>query len=477
MFFPSGKELNLINDEHFLKFFQWLTDIIIIVISEKEYYEGVGKRVNYQEVTPCLKGVKKLWRQLLDTDLWKTIKLDRKILIRSVRDGVPKEMRGDIWKLLILQNKLHQNGNVEHQEFNNNISNKTTSDYDALHYDLLKNQLTSHQHAILIDLGRTFPSHPFFSSAAGPGQASLFNVLKAYSVLDAEVGYCQGLSFVAGVILIHVNERDAFDVLKYIMFELGFRRHYRPDMVPLQQVSMYQLTRMLHDSYKDLFDHFDANQIAPTLYAAPWFLTIFASQFPLGFVARVFDLILMHGTEVIIKVALVLLDNHRELIKQCSSFESLVEFLKITLPDMAIIQMEKIFNQVYSMDITRCLEAYEMEYHILHEEISRPIKNSSQIDDCDKILTSLRRQKMELLEQLQIARRQILSLEEENCFLSNNQMKLKSQNQILELERTALLKMIDQMNNKNEVNPNPEKSEELITNMHSSSGENVPLGI
>ena len=47
-------------------------------------------------------------------------------------------------------------------------------------YSKLKSQLTSHQHAILIDLGRTFPSHPYFSGALGPGQLGLFNMLKAY---------------------------------------------------------------------------------------------------------------------------------------------------------------------------------------------------------------------------------------------------------------------------------------------------------
>jgi hypothetical protein len=37
-----------------------------------------------------------------------------------------------------------------------------------------------------------------------------------------------------------------------------------------------------------LYLHFDRHEVAPTLYAAPWILTLFASQFPLGFVTRVF---------------------------------------------------------------------------------------------------------------------------------------------------------------------------------------------
>lgn len=51
---------------------------------------------------------------------------------------------------------------------------------------------------------------------------------------------------------------------------------------------MYQLSRLLHDYHKDLQCHLEQQDIAPSLYAPPWFLTNFASQYPLGFVARVF---------------------------------------------------------------------------------------------------------------------------------------------------------------------------------------------
>ena len=44
---------------------------------------------------------------------------------------------------------------------------------------------------IIRDISRTFPSHVFFQQRHGPGQRSLYNVLKAYSVFDREVGYVQ----------------------------------------------------------------------------------------------------------------------------------------------------------------------------------------------------------------------------------------------------------------------------------------------
>lgn len=82
--------------------------------------------------------------------------------------------------------------------------------------------------------GRTFPSHPYFASQLGHGQLCLFNILKAYSVLDEEVGYCQGLSFVAGILLMHMKEKEAFDTLRFILYGLDVRRQYKPDMRELQ---------------------------------------------------------------------------------------------------------------------------------------------------------------------------------------------------------------------------------------------------
>lgn len=49
-----------------------------------------------------------------------------------------------------------------------------------------------------------------------------------------QVGYCQGISFVAGVLLLHMSEEQAFDMLKFFMYDLGVRQQYKPDMVSLQ---------------------------------------------------------------------------------------------------------------------------------------------------------------------------------------------------------------------------------------------------
>uniref|UniRef100_A0A8C9XPG8 TBC1 domain family member 4 n=1 Tax=Sander lucioperca TaxID=283035 RepID=A0A8C9XPG8_SANLU len=237
-------------------------------------------KLNYQEVGQCSKEAQALWERKLTAPGRTTVPQDKEEMYRALCQGVPKSRRGEVWLLLSHQHRLRHRLPQRQQA------------PDTPYHDLLK-QLTAQQHSILVDLGRTFPTHQYFSAQLGAGQLSLYNLLKAYSLLDTEVGYCQGISFVAGVLLLHMSEEQAFDMLKFLMYDLGVRQQFRPDMVSLQ-VQMYQLSRLLHDYHRELYNHFEEHEICPSLYAAPWFLTLFASQFPLNFVSRVFESFRIH---------------------------------------------------------------------------------------------------------------------------------------------------------------------------------------
>lgn len=186
--------------------------------------------------------------------------------------------------------------------------------------------------------------------------------MKAYSLLDQEVGYCQGLSFVAGILLLHVDSEDeAFELMRHLLFNFGLRKQYLPSMNALH-LQLYQITRLLRDHQYDLFYHFDHLDISPSLYAAPWFLTLFASQFPLGFVARLLDLIFLIGIEAIFRVALNLLTFHRSSILACTSLESTMHFMKNDLVINDDKNLVRIFDKSMSLDLRNKLIEYEIEY-------------------------------------------------------------------------------------------------------------------
>lgn len=390
-------------------------------------------KLDYEEITLCLKEVTLVWEKMLNVPSRSIVKFDMENIHMAMGQGVPRHHRGEIWKLLAEQHQLRYQLPAKQQPKN------------TPYQELLK-QLTSQQHAILIDLGRTFPTHPYFTTQLGAGQLSLYNLLKAYSLLDPEVGYCQGLSFVAGILLLHMSEEDAFQMLKFLMYDMGLRRQYRPDMIILQ-IQMYQLSRLLHDYHRDLYCHFEENEISPSLYAAPWFLTVFASQFPLGFVARVFDMIFLQGSEVIFKVALSLLRSHKPLILQHESLESIIDFIKSTLPNLGLVQMEKTINQVFGMDLSKQLQAYEVEYHVLQDELidsSPTMTENERLEKLEKNNNSLRKQNSDLLEELEVAHTKIERLEATVNTLLSNEGKLKQAIHTLELERAALLATVEE---------------------------------
>lgn len=124
---------------------------------------------------------------------------------------------------------------------------------------------------------------------------------------------------------------------------------------------MYQLSRLLHDYHRDLYNHLEENEISPSLYAAPWFLTLFASQFPLGFVARVFGkrCLWSNGTMSFIP---------RNILSPCG---------------IPIILLYVTQNSILLMEINKCAWLYS-ESNLLLNEIE--IKKERRIGPCDGAL-------------------------------------------------------------------------------------------
>lgn len=66
---------------------------------------------------------------------------------------------------------------------------------------------------------RTFPEHSYFSPS-GPGEDTLRRLLQAFAVFNPRIGYCQGLNFIAGMMLVFMQEEDAFWLLVTVVERL-----------------------------------------------------------------------------------------------------------------------------------------------------------------------------------------------------------------------------------------------------------------
>nr|TKW09814.1 hypothetical protein SEVIR_6G126100v2 [Setaria viridis] len=122
-------------------------------------------------------------------------------LRRLIRKGVPPVLRPKVW--------LSVSGAA-----------KKRSTVPETYYDELiratEGKTTPATRQIDHDLPRTFPCHPWLNSEEG--QASLRRVLVGYSFRDSEVGYCQGLNYVAALLLLVMKkEEDAFWMLAVLL--------------------------------------------------------------------------------------------------------------------------------------------------------------------------------------------------------------------------------------------------------------------
>lgn len=178
------------------------------------------------------------------------------------------------------------------------------------------------------DLGRTLPLHCLFKDENSPGQRALSRVLHAYCARDPEVGYCQGMGFIASMLLLHMDEPAAFGVLWQLMHGRHFlmRQLYQQGF-PLLQKMLEILRGLLRRFLPRLHNHFCDLAIEPAFYASHWFLTLYAYQFPVPLVCRIWDLFISEGWKIVFKVAVALLqwEEHQLL---GMSMESVLLLLK-----------------------------------------------------------------------------------------------------------------------------------------------------
>ncbi|KAL3277172.1 hypothetical protein HHI36_012522 [Cryptolaemus montrouzieri] len=255
----------------------------------------------------CSEDVLESWAEVLNQ--WKSTRKRPKQLAALVRMGIPEALRGEVWQRLA--------GIEENTEMMDN-------------YRVLITRESNCENVIQRDIARTFPAHDFFKEAGGLGQDSLYRVSKAYAVYDSEVGYCQGLSFLAATLLLHMPEEQAFCVLVKLMYDYGLRDLYKDGFDNLY-LRLYQLNRLMEEQLASLSQHFTEHNIETHMFASQWFLTLFTARFPLYFVFHIIDVFLLQGIDTIFQIALALLMLCKKDLLQLD-FEGILKYFRVSLP-------------------------------------------------------------------------------------------------------------------------------------------------
>jgi len=90
----------------------------------------------------------------------------------------------------------------------------------------------------------------------------LFNVLKAYSVYDSKVGYCQGMGFITGLLLLYMSEEEAFWLLVTLMqSEQYMMRGFFEHGMPRLNQCFFVFETLLREHMPELSTHLVRNTL------------------------------------------------------------------------------------------------------------------------------------------------------------------------------------------------------------------------
>uniref|UniRef100_A0A6J0T1B2 Uncharacterized protein isoform X1 n=2 Tax=Pogona vitticeps TaxID=103695 RepID=A0A6J0T1B2_9SAUR len=270
-------------------------------------------------------------------------------MFRRVYKGIPLQVRGQVWSLLL---------DIEKVKMENEGK-----------YEKMKEQAKSYSSEIKqidLDINRTFRNHIMFRDRYGVKQQALFHVLSAYSVYNTEVSYCQGMSQIAAILLMYLNEEDAFWALAQLLTNQKHAMHgfFIPGFPKLQRFQAHH-EAILNKLFPKLKKHMDKEQMSTGIYTTKWFLQCFIDRTPFTLTLRLWDIYILEGERVLTAMAYTILKLHKK------------RLLKMTLEDLREFLQEKIAASLLFEDdiVVEQLQASMAELRKMKFDLPPPAKS------------------------------------------------------------------------------------------------------
>lgn len=230
-------------------------------------------------------------------------------LKRYVRKGVPAEWRGNAWFAFARgHEKLSAHPGL-YDKLCRQTLNLRNSDTDLIERDLHRT-FPDNVHF------RADPSVPVGEAPETPLISALRRVLTAFAVYQPKIGYCQSLNFIAGMLLLFLDEERAFWMLVIIT------QRYLPGVheVNLEGVNVDQgiLMLLIKQSLPEVWerigltfegqhtDNFLCKLPPITLCTASWFMSAYISIFPTETMLRIWDAFFYEDSKVFFRIALTI---------------------------------------------------------------------------------------------------------------------------------------------------------------------------
>ncbi|XP_033181156.1 USP6 N-terminal-like protein isoform X2 [Mastacembelus armatus] len=257
---------------------------------------------------------------------------------RFIRMGIPPNLRGRMWNCLLAIDSLRESSDFNYQkcllEVRGSLVDLGVSEYGVLSAiatlsDTQNNLDLNHQlpsncpephysvdditlfRQIALDLQRSFPTHRSLmgeSPEAIEGQAKLFRVLIAYARYNPQVGYSQGMSYIAAVLLMQLGEEEAFWALTALLDKPKYLAELFDLSLTKVQHQVKVFDQFLKHRKPQLSKHMESVGVLSVHFVMPWFLTLFTSLPCWDSVLAVWDLIILHGLSAVFCTALTIIE-------------------------------------------------------------------------------------------------------------------------------------------------------------------------
>ncbi|XP_034381765.1 USP6 N-terminal-like protein isoform X2 [Cyclopterus lumpus] len=289
--------------------------------NELPSYDSVEEKHKHVELERTTK-----WLKMLKS--WDKYKNSDK-LVRRVYKGIPLQLRGEVWCLLLDIPKIKE----EKKDF----------------YEKLKARargVSPDVRQIDLDVNRTYRDHIMFMTRYDVKQQALFHVLTAYSMYNTEVGYCQGMSQITALLLIYMNEEDAFWALVKLLSGQKHAMHgfFVPGFPKLMRFQEHH-DRILRKTMPKLKHHLDGQEVLTSLYTMKWFFQCFLDRTPFTLTLRIWDIYIFEGERVLPTMSYTILKLHKKHLMKLS-MEELVEFLQVTLSKNFFFEDDFVVDQL-----------------------------------------------------------------------------------------------------------------------------------
>ncbi|CAI5759969.1 unnamed protein product [Candida verbasci] len=230
---------------------------------------------------------------------------------KMIRKGIPSSWRGNAWFFYAGgYDKLNKNTGVYEKIVANTrgIKNKDTE-------------------VIERDLNRTFPDNIYFNSNLSNNTdlkeepnliKSLRRVLIAFAHYQPQIGYCQSLNFLAGLLLIFMTEERTFWMLVILTEKIIPKVHSQnlEGVHTDQGVLILCIKEYIPSLWNILGKNFDGEPLEEdkilirlppiTLVTSSWFMSLFVGILPIETVLRIWDILWYEGSKTIFRFSLTI---------------------------------------------------------------------------------------------------------------------------------------------------------------------------